>query len=754
MNKEKISDFVDVWAETVGLKETRYINVIKNDILKRCAMYEKEISTISTKDDSCDSYIIKPVNESYSLEDFFLNRLMLGLRKIDFSSALEGNSGEYTAGNKSLSVNVGMLNSRISEKATRHKGLENKNIQIIKKTIEHELGHCFKSAFTNGYKAPLYSDRTQDSIYENLINNLTNYKNGKYANQIKTVKELNSNEYSEEIKVGVHDSKANYNHDFRVQWIDEMLNEAEALELTSSNDIHETWPLQNDQGKNSPSGNYVNVYNYISGYSTFTGYGNIFKAILGKEKCFNAEYISSIDIFKEFDKEYADIVKEVWGLDNCLPIQAMYLDFNALLNKKQFNENIMLKLDEFFVKCYQKKIDKIITQNNGNIDKSFVESVLKDIENFQSRLTTNDDPQKRALLAHNVIFNDITSRIKELSKSNDEIITSYETKNNQEDTSIEIKQDDSQPNITEENKEILDVKLQQGKHENKMKWIKKFIEMYEKTESELQYQTRFDMEDGNMQRVLEGIELGIFRGNMSADLDGKLYRDVGEEEFTKQYSIKQLAAMARLLKAADNLTVEGGKNYLEEFTNIPDINYILLEMKKSDATKKMFEIAEQNEKNGTIPKYKKTRAQIDKEYAEAYLKSGNLKLGSVEKEIEGRTELAKNDAIIISQEKDINDVSLIRKQQVSLTRVLARQQGKVPSKPLYNENKKYWYCLMDENSIQLPDNPDEGPKKEKKITRSKIQKDTQDIGMNEINNLMQEIKKNELNRQMKHGRRR
>ena len=83
MNKEKISDFVDVWAETVGLKETRYINVIKNDILKRCAMYEKEISTISTKDDSCDSYIIKPVNESYSLEDFFLNRLMLGLRKID-----------------------------------------------------------------------------------------------------------------------------------------------------------------------------------------------------------------------------------------------------------------------------------------------------------------------------------------------------------------------------------------------------------------------------------------------------------------------------------------------------------------------------------------------------------------------------------------------------------------------------------------------------------------------------------------------
>lgn len=749
MNKEKISDFVDVWAETVGLKEDRYINVIKNDILKRCAMYENEISTISTKDDSCDSYIIKPINDSYCLEDFFLNRLMLGLREVDFSGALEGNGGDYTAYTKALNVNVGMLNSRISEKATRHKGLQNKNIQIIKKTIEHELGHCFKSAFTNGYKSPLGGNRTQDTIYENLINNLKNYKNGKYANQIKTVKELNSIEYSEAIKTGVHDSKNNYNHDFRVQWIDEMLNEAEALELTNSNDVHETWPLQNDQRKDSPSGNYVNVYNYISGYSTFTGYGNIFKAILGKKDSFTAEYISSVDIFKEFDKEYADIVKEVWGLDNCSPIQAMFLDFNDLLNKKQFNENIMLKLDEFFAKCYQKKIDKIITQNNGNIDKSFEKSVLKDIENFQSRLTTNDDPQKRELLAHNVVFNDIKSRVKELSKSNDEIVTSYESKNKQEETSIEIKQDDLQPNITEEN---LNVKLPQNKHENKMKWIKKFIEMYEKTESELQYETRSKMENDNMQRVLEGIELGIFRGNMSVDLDGKLYKDVGEEEFKKQYSIKQLAAMARLLKAADNLTVEGGKNYLEEFSNIPDINYILLEMKKSEATKEMFEMAEENEKNGTIPKYKKTRAQIDKEYAQDYLKSGNLKLGSVEKEIEGRKYLAEHDSIIISEEQDIKDVPVIRKQQVSLTRVLARQQGKVPSKALYNENKKYWYCLMDENSIQLPDNPDEGPKK--KITRTKIQNDTQNIGMSEINNLMQEIKKNELNREMKHGIRR
>ena len=123
MNKEKISDFVDVWAQTVGLTENRYINVIKSDIAKRCSMYEMQIPSISITDDECKAYIIKPVNGQYSIEDFFLNRLMLGLREIDFSGALEGNGGEYIAQTKSLNVNVGLLDSKITEKSARHPGL-------------------------------------------------------------------------------------------------------------------------------------------------------------------------------------------------------------------------------------------------------------------------------------------------------------------------------------------------------------------------------------------------------------------------------------------------------------------------------------------------------------------------------------------------------------------------------------------------------------------------------------------------------
>lgn len=524
MNKEKISDFVDIWAQAVGLTETRYINVIKSDIAKRCAMYEKHFPSISTKDDDCGAYIIKPVNGKYSLEDFFLNRLMLGLREVSFSEALEGNGGEYTANYKSLNVNAGLLNSKINEKATRHVGLRGKNVQIIKKTIEHELGHCLKSSFTNGYKAPLGTGREQDVTYENLINTLLSYKNGKYASRIKTIQELDSQGQSDTIKTGVHDAKVNYNNDFRIQWIDELLNETEALELTNSNEPHEKWELQDERGRNSATGNYVNVYNYISGYSTFTGYGSILKSLLGKRDSFYAEYISSVDIFKQFDQEYADIVQDVWGLDpqRYPPMKCIFMDFNDLVNSKYFDENIMLKLDEFFARCYERKVEKAITRSSGNLSPELIELISKKIETFQSRLTTNDDPNKRDALAHNVIFNNIRTRINELSIQN------------------------SQPEI------IADDKSQQQEDE---------------------------------------------------------------------YSQEQVSAMARLLKVAQLLTESKklnpeGRNYLEEFINIPDIESKLNQMKTDfkDENSYMYELrqrARNNRANETLPSYPPTLAEID-----------------------------------------------------------------------------------------------------------------------------------------------
>ena len=246
MNKEKINDFVNVWAQAVGLTEKgdkKYVDLIKSDIAKRCAMYEKDFPTISIRDDNCAAYIIKPVNNQYSFEDFLLNRLMLGLREVSFTGALEGNAGDYEAQSKSLSVDAGLIGSKVKDKSTRHVGLQGKSVQIIKKTIEHELGHCFKSSFNDGFLAPYGSGRTQDDIYKNIIDALSKFENGKYASKIKSLQEFNLQEYSASIKTGVGNSNVAYQYkgipDGRVKWIDELLNETEALELSNINDVQE-----------------------------------------------------------------------------------------------------------------------------------------------------------------------------------------------------------------------------------------------------------------------------------------------------------------------------------------------------------------------------------------------------------------------------------------------------------------------------------------------------------------------------------
>lgn len=599
MNKEKINDFVDVWAQVVGLKDITYINIIKNDIVKRCTMYEKEKPFISTKEDDCDAYIIKPVNGRYSFDDFLLNRLMLGLREIDFTEAVNGTGGEYMAELKSLDINIPTLNDIINEKSSRHLELKDRNVQIIIKTIEHELGHCFKTSFTNGYKTSILMKREQDDMYEELICALQKYKNEKYANQIKTIQELDSKEESSTIKTGVNNANSNYMQDARMCWIDELLNETEAMELANCTERHEIWPLQDENCKNSSSKNYVNVYNYISGYATFTGYGKILKSLLGKEGTFKAEYMSSAsDIFKQFDQEYADIAKEIFEIDpeNIPPTKCIFISFDYLKRKKIFDEEVMLQLDNFFARCYERKVEKSISENNGTLNQESREEILKEIEQFQLRLTTNDDLQKREQLAHNIIFNNIKTRINELSRKS------------------------NQPEIAEDTEAKQYSQQSEKANSSKMKFAEGFIRAYNDTEEEYQYEERAKYDLNDIDRVKEIIKTQGKNGILMSDLTGKLIEESEDGDFKVEYSQKQVSSMARLLKVAQLLTESKrlnpeGINYLEEFTNIPYIESTLNQMKENfkDKDSYMCELrlrAKTNRLNGTISSYPPTPAEI------------------------------------------------------------------------------------------------------------------------------------------------
>ena len=269
-------------------------------------------------------------------------------------------------------------------------------------------------------------------------------------------------------------------------------------------------------------------------------------------------------------------------------------------------------------------------------------------------------------------------------------------------------------------------------HQRKMQWVKDFIKDYEATEKGTAYALRANCENENIKRVVNSIKSGKFAEDF--DNNATNYKDDPE-----WFMGKLMPSMARLLKEADNLTIDGGIDYLEKFVSIPEVNKILLQIRDNEQLKQMHNEAEDNRKNGSLPKYHRTRAEIDKQYAQDYLRSGNLSQGSVEQEIDYRRGLTNRSLIKVSNEKQRKDIPLLRRQQISLTRVLARQDGKTPSEAIYDEKRKGWYCITDTQAEQKKVNTMTNPNIYD-ITPETITRDTKNVGLQDINNVSQATK--------------
>jgi len=157
--------------------------------------------------------------------------------------------------------------------------------------------------------------------------------------------------------------------------------------------------------------------------------------------------------------------------------------------------------------------------------------------------------------------------------------------------------------------------------EKRMKFVQGFIQAYNDTETEYQYNTRLNDEQLNLQRVQEIIDTNGLDRTLTVDLDGKWMGTPQDDDFKVQYSQKQVSAMARLLKAAQLLTDNrklnpSGRNYLEEFSAIPDIEYKLKQMQKDlkDDSTYIFELrklSRNNREKGALPDFPATPGEID-----------------------------------------------------------------------------------------------------------------------------------------------
>lgn len=107
----------------------------------------------------------------------------------------------------------------------------------------------------------------------------------------------------------------------------------------------------------------------------------------------------------------------------------------------------------------------------------------------------------------------------------------------------------------------------------------KFIDVYNKTESEIDFKNREFNEDVKISYVLNAVATG--------KIPSRLFHRIARTfpRFTRN-NFKELAAV---FKVAEDLTLPGGKNYVTELYNIPDVQKIVEKMFESDVYKEIVE---------------------------------------------------------------------------------------------------------------------------------------------------------------------
>lgn len=133
----------------------------------------------------------------------------------------------------------------------------------------------------------------------------------------------------------------------------------------------------------------------------------------------------------------------------------------------------------------------------------------------------------------------------------------------------------------------------------------KFIDVYNKTESEIDFKNREFNEDVKISYVLNAVATG--------KIPSRLFHRIARTfpRFTRN-NFKELAAV---FKVAEDLTLPGEKNYVTELYNIPDVQKIVEKMFESDVYKKIVE----ESKLSSQPE-RKTQLDLDYEIADEYLR--------------------------------------------------------------------------------------------------------------------------------------
>lgn len=411
MNKVKVNDFVNAYSKALELDNNTkniLIELMENIITK----YEKEIDYIPVSLDDSQVYLIKPINGKYSVEDFFLNRLMRNVwsySEINENTIKEGFVDEHTKGCYDASFNEVNINKiKLSNQLEKYKQYLGVNYLSMKssaekKVIMHEFEHGLQTRFDNQLNV------TNRSVYKSISDELL--KLGKYNDILnsyeilpKSLSDRNNylstgvyySSYSDSLGIKTYKNVDGYDN------LNEILNETESLEM--SNQILYLNAILED-------GNYYPFINPESSNSAITNYGYLIKILLGEQKTFEAMYLNPQILFETFNNKYTDIFQTLYNSNNDA-ITILIEQLNVIKNLHKTED--ILKLNEVFAKCLEYDI-------NNDLKANISEDILKSkIENFSKYVVRNNDLEKNKDLNHIKVLDDIKNNIIN-SKANENI---------------------------------------------------------------------------------------------------------------------------------------------------------------------------------------------------------------------------------------------------------------------------------------------------------------------------------------------
>ena len=377
MLSDIISEIVDVYGLNSACKK-----ILEKNILKRVELYAG-VSPILTS----ETRIIKNPEDTIG---FFLNRLINNIRKYNIETELnlDGGKGEYIDTYQQLNMHSFESIKRVTrdKMSSRISAIDDKTLNLATaKVFDHEVGHALQTSFEG-------TIGVDDRNFKNLLDRL----NKKYPSIFNSYDDLvpeNLSIQKKGMKVTRKNDKyakarAFYAPNAYSTHLDEIFNEEEALAVTNVLNPQMEYNYGDDFSRP--------IYNYESSNYRITPYATMMKILLGNKRTFHSMYIDSISTYVYFD-EFLSESSEVFK-DNKPPMINILKALESIKSGKNMSEvaSQSLKLDLFFAKCLETKINKVISSQTLSGDQ--IDVLLSKVDMFQEQLIKSSKKLKTSTI--------------------------------------------------------------------------------------------------------------------------------------------------------------------------------------------------------------------------------------------------------------------------------------------------------------------------------------------------------------------